>query len=64
LNFIGVYNSLAYGNYTILAGNEKFKTTVEKMAVQHPNLVVINEKLTPEDLQTVNFSNPMLKYIR
>ncbi len=50
---LGVYNSLAHGNYTILAGNEKFKTTVEKLSVQHPNLIVINEKLSTEDLQTV-----------
>jgi len=48
----GAYQSIAYGNYVTLYGNESFKNVAEKLRVQQPHYLIINQKLTDEDLKT------------
>jgi hypothetical protein len=49
----GAYQSIAHGNYVILYGNEPLKGLVEKIQVQNPNYLVINQAFDKADLTSV-----------
>jgi len=51
---IGAYQSIAHGNYVILYGNEPLKGLVEKIQVQNPNYLVINQAFDKADLTSVS----------
>jgi len=46
----GTYNSLAFGNYVVLTGNQNFKDVLGKLHLQKSSVLVINEDLQDKDL--------------
>lgn len=50
----GAYQNLAYGNYVVLYGNDTLKDVVEKLKIQQPSTIVINQQANQEDLQAAS----------
>jgi len=46
----GLYNAISHGNYVILGGGEKISSLAEKIPYQDAGIVVINQKITQDDL--------------
>lgn len=53
ISFLGLYNTLAYGNYVVFTGDLPLSKLAQKLPHQNSNVIVINEDLSSQELGRV-----------